>query len=109
MDEKDPRKKGYIFESLIEILSITKCINGINFYAIKKGNYPSIHTINNIKDVLNKNIYSKEGGTSDVLLETDDGYLLPFSIKYKNTFLPSSSDVDSLETIFIKEKYTCYD
>ena len=96
-------KKGFLFESVCELLIITKCMKGLNYHEIKAGEYPSINTIKNIKDILKKNIRSKEGGVSDILIKIHE-YVVPFSIKYKNTFLPSSSDVSHIDNTFKKEK-----
>jgi len=97
-------KRGYLFESICELLIITKCMEGINYNEIKSGEYPSINSIKNIREVLRKNISSKEGGVSDILIKINE-HIVPFSIKYKNTFLPSSSDISHIDNTFKKEKY----
>ena len=97
-------KRGYLFESICELLIITKCMEGINYNEIKAGEYPSINSLKNIRDVLRKNISSKEGGVSDILIKINE-HIVPFSIKYKNNFLPSSSDISHIDNTFKKEKY----
>jgi len=97
-------EKGFLFETLCELLIISKCIDGINYDEIKAGEYPSLNSLKDIKEVFKKKIRSKEGGVSDILIEKD-GYMVSFSIKYKNTFLPSSSDVTHIDSTFKKEKY----
>ena len=97
-------KRGHLFESICELLIITKCMEGINYNEIKSGKYPSINSIKNIREVLRKNIRSNEGGVSDISIKINE-HIVPFSIKYKNTFLPSSSDVSHIDNTFKKEKY----
>ena len=97
-------EKGFRFETLCELLIITKCIDGVNYDEIKSGEYPSVTSVTNIKEVLKKNIRSKDGGVSDILIKQGE-YIVSFSIKYKNSFLPSSSDVSHIDNTFKKEKY----
>ena len=97
-------KRGHLFESICELLIITKCMEGINYNEINSGKYPSINSIKNIREVLRKNIRSNEGGVSDISIKINE-HIVPFSIKYKNTFLPSSSDVSHIDNTFKKEKY----
>ena len=97
-------KRGYLFESICELLIITKCMKGINYNEIKSGEYPSINSIKNVREILKKNIRSKEGGVSDILIKISED-IIPFSIKYKNNFLPSSSDISHIDNTFKKEKY----
>lgn len=50
----DPRK-GDIFESLCEILLITKCISGLNYTSMMEGRLPSpLIKVSNIKRFINK-------------------------------------------------------
>ena len=97
-------KRGFIFECICEILIITKCIEYIDYDEIQSGEYPCISSIKNIEEILRKNISSKEGGVSDLILKKDD-YIVPFSIKYKSNFLPSSSDISHIDNTFKNEKY----
>ena len=104
MNNKDPSKKGFIFETLIESLIVCKCIEGIDYDTIKVGTYPCLKDLEDFKHILNKNINSKQGGVSDITI-IKDGILIPFSIKYKKHFLPSASDVSIIDNTFKSENY----
>ena len=104
MNNKDPSKKGYCFETLAELLIVSKCIEGIEYDKIKIGNYPILKDLKDFNHISNKHINSKHGGVSDITI-TKDNILIPFSIKYKNNFLPSSTDVSTIDNTFKTENY----
>ena len=93
--------KGYLFESICELLIISKCINGINYGEIKYGKYPNIHSL---KDILKKCIQSQDGGVVDILVKNNKMFI-PFSIKY-NKFEPSNTDLSPIKNTYEKEKFT---
>ena len=105
-NEQKPSRRGYVYESICELLIVTKCIKGLDYEEIKTGRYPAIHTLKNINDILNKNIGgSKDGGTSDITILRNKT-LIPFSIKYREEFIPADSDVERLCDQFRDEKFT---
>ena len=104
MNNKDPSKKGYCFETLCELLIVCKCIEGIDYDKIKIGKYPNLKDLKDFNHILNKYINSKHGGVSDITI-IKDNILIPFSIKYKNNFLPSSTDVSTIDNTFKTENY----
>jgi hypothetical protein len=97
----DASKKGFLFESICEILITTKCI-GVNYDKIYSGQYPNIKPVVNFKNIFKKNIHSNEGGVSDIIIGENNCYI-SFSIKYNKKFLPSKSDISHIDTTFKKE------
>jgi len=99
-----PSRKGFIFESLCELLIITKCIKGLDYDEIKIGKYPSLHKLESINNILKKNISTNESGISDITI-LKNNTLIPFSIKYRQDFKPAESDITRLNQEFKSEKY----
>ena len=77
MFEQTPSRKGFIFESLCELLIIAKCIKGLDYDEIKIGKYPSLHKLENINSILKKNISTNESGISDITI-LKNNTLIPF-------------------------------
>ena len=77
-------KRGYLFESICELLITTKCI-GVNYDKIYSGQYPNIKPVVNFKNIFKKNIYSKEGGVSDIIIGENNCYI-SFSINYNKNY-----------------------
>ena len=102
-DKNNSSFNGFLYESIIELLIISKCMPGIDYDEIIIGQYPSIIRLENIKRVLNKNINSKEGGVSDITIKIKNE-LIPFSIKYKDT-IDVKNDLNDMKSTYEKEKY----
>jgi len=102
-DKNTSSFNGFKYESIVELLIISKCMPGVDYDEIIVGQYPSINRLENIKKVLNKNIHSKEGGNSDVTIKFKD-VLIPFSIKYKDT-IDVKNDLNDIKSTYEKEKY----
>uniref|UniRef100_A0A6C0E1D4 Uncharacterized protein n=1 Tax=viral metagenome TaxID=1070528 RepID=A0A6C0E1D4_9ZZZZ len=104
MFNQTPSRKGFIFESLCELLIITKCIKGLDYDEIKIGKYPALHKLESINNILKKNISTNESGISDITI-LKNNTLIPFSIKYRQDFKPAESDITRLNQEFKSEKY----
>ena len=102
-DKNSSSFNGFLYESIIELLIISKCMADIDYDEIIIGEYPCINRLENIKKVLNKNIRSKDGGVSDVTIKFKD-VLIPFSIKYKDT-IDVKNDLNDMKLTYEKEKY----
>jgi site-specific DNA-methyltransferase (adenine-specific) len=89
----DPQK-GFIFESIIEMLIITKCFPNLHYSEIKEGKLDKLKTLNNIKKVLNKPL-NQGGSKSDITLCLDANTVLGISCKYNNERKISKEDTDA--------------
>ena len=106
--DSNPSKRGFIFESICEILVFSKCIQGINYTEIQGGQLQKLHKITNVKDIL-KNKINTGNNPSDITIKNGNE-IVAFSIKYKNTpFLPKDSDIHTIsaELLKIKADYKC--
>ena len=65
--DSNPSKRGFIFESICEILVFSKCIQGINYTEIQGGQLQKLHKITNVKDIL-KNKINTGNNPSDMRL-----------------------------------------
>lgn len=92
-DQKESIKKGFTFESLIEILIITKCFPNLHYSELKEGKLYELKTLNNIKKVLNKPL-NQGGSKSDITLCLDTNTVLGISCKYNNDRKISKEDTE---------------
>lgn len=100
LDNKSDSSNGYIFEVIFKILLIDKKIKSINInyskiYNCQMSEVLKSSSINNIEYIYNENIYSNNGGKSDVIIKSKSGFIF-VSIKYKNNFVPGESDIEKI-------------
>lgn len=97
-------RKGDLFETLCEILLVTKCICGLNYTNIMSGDLlSSVKPVKNIKTLLNNKIH-QGGNVSDISI-TQYTTTVAFSVKYNDKKISrKGTDVKDLATTL--EKYT---
>ena len=95
-------RRGDLFESLIEILIATKCIDKLHYTTILSGDLSSLHQIKNIKQFLSNKIH-QGGNVSDVSI-TNQTTTICFSIKYKKKISKKGTDISDLNSTLKKYK-----
>jgi hypothetical protein len=86
--------KGFVFESIIEILIITKCFPNLHYTEIKEGVLSELSSVTNIKKVLNKPLH-QGANKSDITLCLDSNTILGISCKYNNDRKISKEKTDA--------------
>ena len=81
----DDIRKGWLFESICQILIVLKCIDGLNYTEIYKGKIENCTKINNISSLLNIKIAGGGGNIADIIIKQENN-IIPFSIKYRKNF-----------------------
>jgi hypothetical protein len=99
----DESRQGWLFETLVPILIILKCIENIIYTEIYDGQLQILKPIKNINSVLNKNINGQGNNIVDVSIK-QDSTLMFFSIKYKNKFC--ETDVSKIDNTITKQNIT---
>lgn len=95
--------QGFLFETLIELLIITKCFIGLNLNKYMNGKISETLTPEtSIKNILSKKI-NNGGNISDIVLQKEDGTYIGISIK--NYFDARNTDCDKIKTEFNKKHY----
>jgi hypothetical protein len=95
--------QGFLFETLVEILIITKCFIGLTFDKYINGKISeTLIPETSIKNILSKKI-NNGGNISDIILQQLDGTYIGISIK--NYFDARNTDCDKIKTEFIKQNY----
>lgn len=103
MENKSTREKGFIYETICQILVLSKCITGLEYTTFLEGKLEQELTpIQNIKSLLNGKIHG--GGDSnnnaiDMAIKKDDT-LFPFTIKYRQKYC--DTDTTKIDTILSK-------
>ena len=93
----DHRIRGFIYETICEILIFSKCIKGIEYTKMlsgKLGTQNKLTEIGNVRVILNKNIIQGTNAT-DITIKNNKK-IKAFSVKYKNTFSSKNSGVAEL-------------
>ena len=99
----DASRCGNLFESIVEILILTKTINGINYTEMMSGDLSNLIVVSNAKTILNKPIH-QGGNVSDITIKEGD-CLTGISCKYnKNMVSKKGTDAHDLESEI--KKYT---
>lgn len=105
MDLHDDTRQGWIFETICQILIITKCIVGLNFIEILDGQLQSLETIKNVKTLLNLKVAGGGNNVADIVIKNTTT-ITAFSIKYKNKF--GETDVCKLDNTMKKAELMDY-
>ena len=95
-------RRGDLYETLCEILLITKCIENINYINIMSGDLSSLKEVKTIKTLLCKKIH-QGGNVSDISIKNGN-IITCFSIKYKKKVSKKGTDITDLNSTL--EKYT---
>ena len=73
-------RQGDIFESIVEIMVLMKCVKGINYTEMLEGDLSSLNKISNGKTILNKKIH--QGGNGSDITIKDGECVIAVSCKY---------------------------
>jgi hypothetical protein len=96
----DDRRKGWIFETLSQLLIILKCIENINYTEIYDGQLQNLKQVKNINNLLKIKV---DGGGNNIVDMTikNINTLVLFTIKYKNKY--SETDVSKIDNTITKQ------
>ena len=97
-------RKGYLYESIFQILILLKCIGNIHYTEMYDGPPSELQKTKNLTEFLKHNV---ETGNNvlDLTLKFNNTYIF-FSCKYKGKYCDTG--VSSIYTAITKEKYTDY-
>ena len=98
----EERRQGWIFESLILILLVLKCIS-INFTEICEGQLQNLKKITTFNSLLKVNIEGGGNNIADAVIKQGTT-LIPFSIKYRNKYC--KTDVSTIDNTITKQHIT---
>ncbi len=99
----DERRKGWIYETLCQILIILKCIENINYTEIYHGQLQNLKQINNINSLLKIKVDGGGNNIVDMAIKQGTSLVL-FTIKYKNKY--SETDVSKIDNTITKQNIT---
>jgi len=102
-ESDDVRRKGWIFETLCQILIILKCIENIDYTEIYSGQLQNLKPIKNINSLLKIKIDGGGNNIIDMAIKQGN-ILILFTIKYKNKY--SETDVSKIDNTIIKQNIT---
>lgn len=102
-DVNTDSRKGWIYESLCEILILTKCIPGIDYTEFMEGQLQNLHSVNNINTILNIKIGGGGNNISDISLKLNKTNII-FSIKYKEKYC--ETDVSKIDRTLKETHYS---
>ena len=89
--------QGYLFESLFEILILSKCLNGVSYSKMYQGQLSALVPITQAKQILKHKLH-QGGNVSDITIKTDDGTTIAFSVKHnKDRISTDKSDVGKIK------------
>jgi len=91
---------GDLFETICEILVITKCIDGIKYTNIMFDDLSALKEVKNIKTLLNNKIHQGDN-VSDISIKNDKTTIC-FSSKYKKKVSKKGTDINDLDSTLKK-------
>ena len=101
----DDIRKGWLFESICQILIVLKCIDGLHYTEICGGTIDNFTKINNIRSLLNIKIAGGGGNIADIIIKQKNT-ITPFSIKYKKNYCETDlSKIDNTCKEHLKLNY----
>lgn len=105
-------RKGFLFETVFQILAITRCIVGIDYKTVFTGQLQNLKPLTHIKTILDTPVHDKSGGCSDFTYRNStDSQVVAMSVKNKNVFNPATSDVSDIDNtlrgIYPDGNYKC--
>jgi len=89
-------RKGDIFETECEILTMLKCIPSLNFTHILSGDLSGLKKVTNSKSILSNKIHQGDN-VSDITLSHNET-TIAFSVKYKKKVSKKGTDINDLDS-----------
>jgi hypothetical protein len=99
----DERRRGWLFESLCQIIILLKCIENINYTGVYDGQLQSLKEINTVNTLLNVKVEGGGNNIADMVLKNGSTFVL-FTIKYRNKYC--ETDVSKIENTIITQNIT---
>jgi len=99
----DERRRGWIFETLCQILIIIKCVQNINYTELYDGQLQNLKIVKNINTFMKLKV---EGGGNNIIDMSikDNSTFLFFTIKNKNRY--SETDVSKIDNTITSQNIT---
>lgn len=92
--DPSPSRKGFLFETLCQILIVLKCISSLNYTEILGGQLTTLQMVDTLNQLLEVPI-NQGNNKSDLTIKQEDT-IIPISIKYKTGYF--DTDVVYLES-----------
>jgi hypothetical protein len=99
----DERRRGWIFETLCQILIILKCIQNINYTEIYGGQLQNLKQIKNVNELLKVKVEGGGNNIVDMAIKQGTTNIL-FTIKYKNKY--GETDVSKINNTITSQNIT---
>jgi hypothetical protein len=99
----DASRQGWIYETLCQILIVTKCVEQIPYTAIYDGQLQNGKPLTNVNALLKIRIAGGGNNIVDMTIKQDNTLVL-WSIKYKNKY--SETDVSKIDNTITKQNLT---
>jgi len=96
-------RKGWLFETLCQILALSKCIKGLHYTEFYEGQLQNLHKVKSIQSLLDIKVEGGGNNIVDLVLKINDTLLL-FSIKHKKKY--GETDVCKIDTTMTTQKIT---
>jgi len=93
-EDIDERRQGFIYECLVQLLIILKCIEDVNYTEICEGQLQNLKKIKNAYSLLNVKVDGGGNNIIDMAIKYVNT-LIVFSFKHKNRF--SETDVSKID------------
>lgn len=101
-------ERGYIFETIVEFLTLSRCVSGLNYDTFFEGYSKKQYKLNNVTDFLNRPVNGQGNDDSDITLKIGET-MHCVSVKYKNKFDPKEKGLISINDPNTKKLYVCKD
>lgn len=99
----DERRKGWIYESIWQILISLKCVENIHYTEIYDGQLQNLKQMKNINSLLKVKVDGGGNNIVDMAIKQENTLVL-FTIKYKNKY--SETDVSKIDNTITKQSIT---
>ena len=105
---RNDTEQGWLFETIVEFLTLSRCVFGINYDTFFEGYSKNQYKLKNITNFLNRPVNGQGNDDSDITLKIDET-MYCVSVKYKNKFDPKEKGLISITDAKIKKLYVCKD
>ena len=102
-ESMDERRRGWIFETLCQILIIIKCVQNINYTELYDGQLQNLKQVKNIQAFMKLKVEGGGNNIIDMSIKDNSTYIF-FTIKNKNRY--SETDVSKIDNTVSKQNIT---
>lgn len=103
---RNDTESGWVFETIVEFLTLSRCVSGLNYDTFFEGYSKKQYKLNNVTVFLNRSVNGQGNDDSDITLKIGET-MHCVSVKYKNKFDPKEKGLTSINDPNIKKVYVC--